>query len=62
MNKAAILAVQFPMRPIAIAVFLLLAACTPMQWVYDPFAEEMRLTHFCLEAKGYRLVPIEPKK
>jgi hypothetical protein len=28
----------------------------------DPFIEESRLTHFCMRAKGYALVPIEPKK
>jgi hypothetical protein len=28
----------------------------------DPFIEESRLAHFCMRAKGYELVPIEPKK
>jgi hypothetical protein len=28
----------------------------------DTFMEESRLAHFCMRAKGYELVPIEPKK
>lgn len=28
----------------------------------DEFMEESRLTHFCMRAKGYELVPVEPKK
>ncbi|MGQ0651272.1 MAG: hypothetical protein ACT4P4_03230 [Betaproteobacteria bacterium] len=27
----------------------------------DPFFQESRLAAFCMEAKGYRLVPAEPK-
>jgi hypothetical protein len=27
----------------------------------DRFFEESRLAHFCMRAKGYELVPIEPK-
>lgn len=28
----------------------------------DPYLEEGRLAQFCMRAKGYRLVPAEPKK
>lgn len=28
----------------------------------DTFVEESRLTHFCMRAKGYDLVPVEPEK
>jgi hypothetical protein len=28
----------------------------------DRFMEESRLAHFCMRAKGYQLVPVEPKK
>jgi hypothetical protein len=28
----------------------------------DQFMEESRLAHFCMRAKGYELVPVEPKK
>jgi hypothetical protein len=28
----------------------------------DQFMEESRLAHFCMRAKGYELVPAEPKK
>ena len=28
----------------------------------DQFMEESRLTHFCMRAKGYDLVPVEPGK
>jgi hypothetical protein len=28
----------------------------------DPLMEESRLTHFCMRAKGYELVPVEPEK
>ena len=28
----------------------------------DTFMEESRLAHFCMRAKGYDLVPIEPSK
>ena len=42
----------------------------PFFWSHSPFGdpfgdrfmEESRLTHFCLRAKGYDLVPVEPKK
>ena len=27
----------------------------------DSFIEESRLAHFCMRAKGYQLVPVEPK-
>jgi hypothetical protein len=109
------------MRRLSIALLLVIAACTPMQWekadatpeqyraddaecrqfawresnfhawhypmmigpvlvrdpagrgvfvwptspMYDPYGhqlmEESRLAHFCMEAKGYRLVPV-PKQ
>jgi hypothetical protein len=26
----------------------------------DPFMEEARLTRFCMQSKGYELVPVEP--
>ncbi len=29
---------------------------------YDPFLEESRLTQFCMESKGYRLVPVGKEK
>jgi hypothetical protein len=29
---------------------------------HDTFVEESRLTHFCMRAKGYDLVPVEPKR
>jgi hypothetical protein len=28
----------------------------------DEFMEESRLAHFCMRAKGYQLVPVEPKR
>jgi hypothetical protein len=28
----------------------------------DSFIEESRLAHFCMRAKGYELVPVEPDK
>jgi hypothetical protein len=41
-----------------------------MGWPYSPFGdpfgdefmEESRLTNFCMRAKGYELVPVEPQK
>ena len=28
----------------------------------DPFMEEARLTRFCMQSKGYELVPLEPNE
>ena len=109
---------SIPCRTLCFVAFLLLAGCTPMQWVRDdgasaadpqkdmahcqqeawresrlrhwyhrplspvflrdgqgrlvawsrdpfldpfgdPFMEESRLAHFCMRAKGYRLVPLD---
>lgn len=41
-----------------------------LAWPHSPFGdpfgdrlmEESRLAHFCMRAKGYQLVPVEPKK